>query len=142
MSRKGKGTNAERELIHLFHSIEGWSAVRVAGSGSNRYPSPDIIAGNKRRYIAIECKSTRSDKKYIDKEDLEQLRTFSARFGAEMFVGVRFMNSPWYFLRPHDLEDLGKSVAVSKSHAQKKGVLFNDLVAAQTNRSPSAEEEL
>ena len=141
MSRKGKGSNAERELIHLFHSIEGWSAVRVAGSGSNRYPSPDIIAGNKRRYIAIECKSTRSDKKYIDKEDLEQLRVFSVRFGAEMFVGVRFMNSPWYFLKPQDLEDLGKSVAVSKSRAQKKGVLFQDLVASRIMTASLTEEE-
>jgi hypothetical protein len=52
------------------------------------------------------------------------------------------MNLPWYFLRPHELEDLGKSVAVSKSHAQKKGVLFNDLVSLQTNMTSSTEEEL
>ncbi len=128
MSRKSKGTNAERELIHLFHSIEGWSAVRVAGSGSNRYPSPDIVAGNAERYLAIECKSTRDEKKYIDKEDIEQLKVFSARFGAEMFVAVRFLGCPWYFFPIHALEDLGRTVAVSKKQARENGMLFRDLV--------------
>ena len=53
---KAKGINAERELVHLFHKF-GWSAVRIAGSGSSKYPCPDVLAGNGFRRIAIEAKA-------------------------------------------------------------------------------------
>lgn len=128
MSRKSKGANAERELIHLFNNVKGWCAVRVAGSGSNAYPSPDIVAGNGARYLAIECKSFRGGKKYVPKEDLEQLSVFAALFGAELWVAVRFMGKPWQFLTLENLEDTGKSMAVSLDMAQLKGLSFEKLV--------------
>ena len=131
MSQKSKGSNAERELIHLFHAIEGWSAVRVAGSGSNKYPCPDIVAGNGERYLAIECKATREATRYIEKEDLEQLSIFGQRFGAEAWLGVRFMNEQWYFLKVEELKDTGKNVAISKELAQTKGRTFNQLIYQQ-----------
>ena len=55
---KRKGTNAERDLIKLFWSV-GWAAVRVAGSGSMQFPSPDLLVGNKIRRLAIEVKTTK-----------------------------------------------------------------------------------
>ena len=128
MSRKGKGVSAERELVHLFHSVYGWSAIRVAGSGSNKYPSPDVLAGNASRCIAIECKATRDEKKYLSKEDVEQLMLFGQRFGAEVWIGVRFLGLPWYFLRPEEMEDTGKSISISKGHAKVKGRTFEELV--------------
>lgn len=128
MSRKSKGINAERELIHLFHTVEGWSAVRVAGSGSSRYPCPDILAGNSLRHLAIECKATRDEKRYLEKEDVEQLVIFSRRFGAEAWIAVRFLSCPWSFLLIEDLEDTGKNLAVSKELVQLKGVTFERLV--------------
>jgi len=128
MSRKGKGVNAERELVHLFHSVYGWSAIRVAGSGSSKYPSPDVLAGNATRCIAIECKATRSDKKYLLKEDVEQLRLFGQSFGAEVWIGVRFLGAPWYFLRPEEMSDTGRCIAISKSYASIKGRSFEELV--------------
>ena len=81
MSRKGKGINAERELIHLFWAKE-WAAVRIAGSGSNKYPSADIVAGNPLRKLVIECKSTGSDHYYFSEAEVEQLAIFSRIFGA------------------------------------------------------------
>src|SRR3989344_2839034 len=128
MSRKGKGSNAERELVHLFHSIYGWLAIIAAGSGSSKYPSPDVLAGNATRCIAIECKATRSEKKYLLKEDVEQLKLFGQRFGAEVWIGVRFLGTPWYFLRPEEMSDTGKSIAISKSYASIKGRSFEELV--------------
>ncbi len=128
MSRKSKGIGAERELIHLFHTIEGWSAVRVAGSGSNHYPSPDIVAGNALRHLAIECKAVRDDTRYVEKEALEQLRVFSRRFGAESWIAVRFMGCPWYFLPLEGLEETEKNVVIAKENVQKKGLLFEELV--------------
>lgn len=52
MGLKQKGTIAERELIHLFWK-NNIPAVRVAGSGSMRYPSPDILAGTPLKKFAI-----------------------------------------------------------------------------------------
>lgn len=129
MSRKGKGVNAERELVHLFHTVQGWSAIRVAGSGSSKYPSPDVLAGNATRCIAVECKATRDDKKYLSKEDVEQLIVFGQRFGAEAWIGVRFLGTPWYFLRPEEMSDTGKCVAISKEYARIKGRSFEELVS-------------
>ena len=97
MSRKSVGINAERELIHLFWS-SGWSAVRVAGSGSSHYPSPDILASNISRKIAVEAKVTKDKSKYFSKEEIEQLRLFSEKFGAEPWIGVKFKNINLFFV--------------------------------------------
>ena len=64
MNRNAKGTNAERELVRLFNEL-GWGCIRIAGSGSSKYPSPDILAGNALRRIAVECKTTKDNKKYF-----------------------------------------------------------------------------
>ena len=76
MSRKSKGLNAERDLLRAFWS-NGWAAIRVAGSGSSHYPSPDLIVGKEGRRLAIECKITKDDKKYISSIDIQQLNYFS-----------------------------------------------------------------
>ena len=67
MSLKSKGINGERELIHKFWNTNSWAAVRVAGSGSMKYPSADILASNKLRKLAIECKVIKEHKKYFEK---------------------------------------------------------------------------
>ena len=61
MDKKAKGTRGERELVKAFNE-NGWVCIRVAGSGSSRYPSPDILAGNAMRRVAIECKVTADNK--------------------------------------------------------------------------------
>ena len=73
MNQKAKGTNAERELVHRFWG-KGWPCVRVAGSGCSRYPSPDLLAGNRERMVAIECKATKENSKYFPKEEIRLLR--------------------------------------------------------------------
>ena len=127
MSRKSVGINAERELIHLFWS-SGWSAVRVAGSGSSHYPSPDILASNISRKIAVEAKVTKDKSKYFSKEEIEQLRLFSEKFGAEPWIGVKFKNINWFFVSLEDLELVGKSYVISVKMAKNKGLLFNQLI--------------
>ena len=127
MNRKAKGTKGERELVHAFNNA-GWSCIRVAGSGSSHYPSPDILAGNAIRRVAIECKVTAEQKKYLGKEEIEQLRTFATKFGAESWVGVKFPSEPWYFLMLEDLEDTGNSFAVSLELAKMKGLKIEELM--------------
>ncbi|MEK6876076.1 MAG: Holliday junction resolvase Hjc, partial [Nanoarchaeota archaeon] len=89
MSLKSKGINAERELVHMFWAKD-WACLRIAGSGSSRYPSPDLLAGNKLRRLAVECKVTKEKSKYFDKESISSLRKFADVFGAEPWVAVKF----------------------------------------------------
>lgn len=127
MSRKSKGINAERELITLFWS-KGWASIRVAGSGSMRYPSADIIASNRLRRLAIECKSSKSKSKYLTKEEVEDLKTFAGLFGAEPWVAVRFDRTDWLFLVLEDLKDTGNNFLVSLELAKNKGLLFEEVI--------------
>ncbi len=131
-NQKAKGTKGERELITFFNQ-SGWMAIRSAGSGSSHYPSPDILAGNALRRIAIECKVTKEKKKYFQKEEIEQLKQFSQKFGAESWVGVQFKGEQWYFLMLEDLEDTGSNRAVSIEVAKRKGLTKEELVANQQN---------
>jgi Holliday junction resolvase len=127
MSRKSKGINAERELIHLFWH-NGWSACRIAGSGSMKYPSPDIIAGNNLRKVAIECKATKDVRQYFTKKEIDELQRFSDAFGAEPWVGVKFDKVDWYFLTLEDLSNNGEGYSISLKGAKIKGFLFDELV--------------
>lgn len=127
MASKTKGINAERELVHLFNEA-GWSCIRVAGSGSSKYPSPDILAGNASRRLAIECKVTKEDKKYFQPDEIEQLKTFSQRFGAESWIGIKFARQPWYFVLLEDLESTGNCQAISLELARSKGLAAKELL--------------
>ncbi len=126
MKGKIKGSAAERELIHLFWS-KGWAAVRVAGSGSMKYPCPDIIAGNSNRKILIECKSTKGSHQYLTKEEIEGLKFFAELFGGEAWVGVKF-GTQWYFLNTEDLKETKKNFGISHESAKFKGLFFEEFL--------------
>lgn len=132
MNQKAKGSKGERELIRFFNE-NGWSAIRAAGSGSSRFPSPDILAGNAQRRVAVECKVTKEQKKYFSDDEINQLKVFSEKFGAESWIGVKFPNDPWYFLMPEDLEKTGIMWMVSLEAAKRKGLTFEELTGSQTN---------
>lgn len=132
MNQKAKGSKGERELIRFFNE-NGWSAIRAAGSGSSRFPSPDILAGNAQRRVAIECKVTKEQKKYFSDDEINQLKVFSEKFGAESWIGVKFPNDPWYFLMLEDLERTGIMWMVSLEAAKRKGLTSEELIGNQTN---------
>jgi Holliday junction resolvase len=127
MSVKSKGINAERELIHMFWN-NNWTAIRVAGSGSAKYPSPDIIAANITRKLAIEAKLTKEDKKYFTKQDIDQILEFSQKFGAEAWLAVKFPKQGWFFLPPSEIEQTKKGFVFSLEKAKLKGLAFNELI--------------
>jgi len=124
---KAKGSKGERELVKLLHD-EGWSCVRIAGSGSSRYPSPDILAGNGHRRMAIECKVTKDKKKYFSKDEIEQLKTFSTNFGAESWVGIRFAGEDWLFFMLEDLTETTASYYATLEMAAMKGLTLTELL--------------
>lgn len=133
MSAKSKGIKAERELIHLFWE-KSWSSVRVAGSGSSPFPSPDIIAGKGLRKLALECKTLKKGKKYLEQEGVEQLRIFAERFGAEAWLAMKFGGQPWSFLRLEDLEKTGSCLAISPELIRKKGLSFELLIKEENQK--------
>jgi len=133
VNRKAKGTRGERELVKFFNGA-GWACLRAPGSGSSPYPSPDILAGNAIRRVAIECKVTKEPKKYLLNEEIEQLKEFSGKFGAESWVGIKFGREPWCFLLPEDLEDTGNCRLVSLELAKRKGISAEELIGENPAR--------
>ena len=126
MSLKSKGINAERDLVHRFWEI-GWACVRVAGSGSSKYPSPDLLAGNNVRKFAIETKTTSGTIQYFSKKEIDELRFFSNRFGAESWVAIKFKGISWVFLGLEDLMETGKAFSASKALCERRGLSFEEL---------------
>jgi len=127
IDRKSKGSHAERELVRMLWKA-GWAAIRVAGSGVQRFPSPDVLAGNGVRRIAVECKASGELKKYLSKEQIGQLRSFAKAFGAEPWLGIRFDNDQWYFLALEDLQETPAGYVVSQALAKDKGLILTEVL--------------
>ncbi|MBI4016867.1 MAG: Holliday junction resolvase [Candidatus Aenigmarchaeota archaeon] len=132
MSRKSKGTNAERELIHLFWKTGRFAAVRVAGSGSIKYPVPDVYAASATKKLAIECKSLKGDAQYIKKSAVEELKIFAQLVGAQPVIAVRFDHTGWYFLPPEGLRDAGKNYVIHKEEVEFRAQTFEELSDTKT----------
>jgi holliday junction resolvase Hjr len=128
MANKSKGSNAERELLHMFWS-KGWACIRSAGSGSMKYPGPDLLVGNLHRRMSIECKSSKNGKIYLTEWDIIQLKEFSKVFDARPWFAVRFFRKEWLFVSIEDLEKTPKGYAISHKTAELKGLSFNELIS-------------
>lgn len=124
---KRSGIAAERELLHMFWD-EGFACIRVAGSGCMPEPSCDLLAGNGILKLAIECKTTKVKKKYLEKKQMEELKKFSGMFGLTTLVAIRFARKGWWFINPDKLEDTGKCLAISLEQMEKKGISFKELI--------------
>lgn len=111
---KKKGIRYERELIKLLWD-SGFAAVRVAGSGVSVFPSPDIVAGDGKRFLAFEVKSRKGLPLYISKEEVKQLVMFSNLFGAEAYIALKLPNSPWRFFAIDSLRETEKGFVVDEA---------------------------
>ena len=124
MSNKSKGSRVERELLNLF-TEQGWRAARVAGSGVNENTFCDLIAGKTgRKGYAVEVKSSKKDRIYITKEQINDFVLFSQMIGLKSVVAIRFNREGWLFINPTDLEDSGTNWVVSLDRAKEKGRKF------------------
>ncbi len=125
---KQKGSNAERELIDLFWKA-GWAAHRIAGSGSSKFPSPDVIAGNFKKKFAIECKATRANNQYVSKDQADALEHFASVFGAEPWIGVRFDKQKWFFVPLKEMKKTPQeNLVLNMEKARLLGLTFEELV--------------
>ena len=130
MSKKSRGINAERELIHTFWRA-GWAAARIAGSGSIKYPAPDVIAGNNIRRLVIEIKLVSGNKKYLTAKEVEELQEFANLFGAEPWIGIKFSRLDWYFLTIEDLEKKESTYYTDIILAKRRGLSFQQLIGLE-----------
>ena len=127
MSRKSKGCDAERELIHLFWQTDEWAACRVAGSGSIKYPAPDVIAASRTKRLAIECKACKGNSQYFDKKEIIELQQFAHKTNADAIIAVRFNQEQWHFFMPAELDETNKHFVITREHLQNRGKLFKEL---------------
>lgn len=124
MSRRSQGIGAERSLVKIFQE-KGYSAIRVAGSGTMKDASADILAGNSVRILAIECKTARNDVRYIEKEQILQLRAFAKTFGAEPWIAIKFSRKPWYFLPASSLDAKTANIPLRRELVEKSGLTIS-----------------
>jgi holliday junction resolvase Hjr len=127
MSTKSKGSNGERELIHKFWA-NGFAAIRSAGSGSMKYPSPDILAAKNDRILAIECKVTKNQNKYLERSEIEELIQFSKIFNAEPLIAVKFKGFDWFFLKICNLKETKKAFMVDLDLVKQQGKPFEMII--------------
>ena len=128
MVNKNKGSNAERELLHMFWE-KGWACIRSAGSGSMKYPGPDLLVGNLQRRMSIECKSSASDKIYLNEHDVSQLRDFSKIFDARPWFALKFAKKQWIFITIEDLDKTPTGYVADLKKAELRGLSFEELIS-------------
>jgi len=117
-----RGANAERELAGMLERA-GFAVVRSAGSHR-----VDLIAGNGKRYLCIEVKSTGGERIYVSKDDVEKLVEFSRRFGGRPVVAVKFKGRGWRFFYPEELSPKGRSYRFDPS---MEFMTFDEVVGKQ-----------
>lgn len=111
---KKKGTRFERELIHKLWE-NGFAAVRSPTSGGSiSYPMPDIIAGNGKKYIAIEVKMRKALPLYIEEQQIKDLAMFSNLFGAEAVIGLKLPHKDWRFFEIQQLKRTKKGYKIDR----------------------------
>jgi Holliday junction resolvase len=127
-NKKAKGTAAENELIKYFWD-EQWCCVRVAGSGSTQFPSPDLLAGNSHRKIVMEVKVVNGVKKYFTRREIKDLEYFAQHFGAEAWVGVKFQEGQWYFIPTSELSQTkSENYVIDLVTMKKQGFTFKEMI--------------
>ena len=125
MGNKEKGANAERELLHMLWQ-KGFACARVAGSGKIPEPSCDLLAGKFKKKYAIECKTCKDKKRYIEGKQISDFLVLSEIFGLTPVIAVRFNREGWFFLSPGDLEKTPSGLAISLENAKKLGKTFEE----------------
>lgn len=124
-----KGYIEERDLVHKLWE-RNFAAIRVpASGGATKKPLPDVIAGNGKLYLAIEVKTTKKDRIYVNKIQINELEKFSRIFGAKSYVGVKFKNMKWLFLEPENVERTkNDNYRIDKGYALEKALEIDEIV--------------
>ena len=101
-----------------------------------KYPGPDLLAGSqdKNRRVAIECKTSKTNKVYLNEHDISQLKEFSKIFDAHPWFAVRFFRTEWLFVSIEDIDKTPTGYVIDQKKADLKGISFNELISYETNK--------
>ena len=123
MARYNKGANAERELIKLFAS-ENFAVLRVAGSGTNPLPCPDVVALKDGVAIAIECKAKKGQYLPISVEQIKEEVGWAKMAGARFLVAWKVPRKGWVFLKVENFRKKEKNYMINLDDALNIGISF------------------
>ncbi len=121
-----KGANAERELIKVLDG-RGFAVLRVAGSGVNPIPSPDVVALKGGKIFAVECKARKGDYLAIPIKNMVDEINWSRVAGAEFFVGWKVPHKGWFFLKPEQFRITDKNYMVSLEEVLRVGKKLEEI---------------
>ncbi|MBN2015131.1 MAG: hypothetical protein JW778_08125 [Candidatus Altiarchaeota archaeon] len=122
MTNYQKGARFERDVVNEFWS-HGWAALRAAGSGSVGQPVPDVIGVREGKIIAVECKTTRREKAYLE-EAVLKLKRFMEISNAEAYLAVKFpKKKPMFFNIKKLLREKKYNVTANDKHLSLESIL-------------------
>ena len=61
-------------------------------------------------------------------KEINELKEFGRRFGAEPWIGIRINLKEWFFLTLEDIKETENGYSVSVVLAKRKGLLFEELI--------------
>lgn len=126
MARYNKGANAERELIKSLDLI-GFAVLRVAGSGVNPLPCPDVVALKNGKIIAFECKAKKGEYLAIKKQQMFEEVNWSKKAGAKFVIAWKVPRNGWLFIDPRHFNDSGKNFMIKLDFARSVAMSLQDL---------------
>ena len=125
-SRKRLGSDAERELCHIFIS-KNFRVIRSAGSGTLTNSECDIVVANKKKAYCIESKSTRKGGVYIPKDRMIKFLKFAEDTNFTPLVALRFIRERWIFVKPEQFNSEGNTYGITLKKAKEEGLIFEKL---------------
>lgn len=122
----GKGSRAERELIHYF-TEQGYSVIRAAGSGVSSL-SPDMLLFKRGNQYAIEAKAHEKEYLGLEREQFLGLKTWEENTGITTLVGWRRNREDWLFIPLSLFIEKEKSFTINWEKAKMVGRKKEELV--------------
>jgi holliday junction resolvase Hjr len=131
MTRYNKGASAERELIKELFAV-GFSVTRVAGSGVNPLPCPDVIALKNGKILAFECKAWNGKYLAISKESMEEEQSWADIAGGEFYVAWKIPREGWLFVQKKHFHLANKNYMISLHSAKANSTKLNVILGVQS----------
>jgi holliday junction resolvase Hjr len=128
MAHYNKGANAERELIKDLDR-HGFAVLRVAGSGSNPLPCPDVVALKAGKAIAFECKAKKGKYLPISIEQIDEEVAWAHNAGVKFVVAWKVPRKGWLFLNISSFRRKNKNFMITLDEAFEKAISFESLIS-------------
>jgi holliday junction resolvase Hjr len=131
MAHYRKGANAERELIKILDK-KGFAVLRVAGSGVNPLPCPDVVALLDGKILAFECKAIKSNYLAIPHRNMDEEAGWAKKAGAIFVVAWKVPRKGWLFVGAKHFHKTPKNYMLSLHNAKLHHIDLDVLVGEQT----------